>query len=184
MNRPLLLSGLVLCVGVLSSGALSAAPTVITDTSATGEPAPGAVAIAMAVADVLQLDDFRLGGELDGIFEVSTAPFHAATLPTAECDGDRDFGNIELRQRVEEVQGLLDSLQLNEAQILASTTRAALPCLLDPVDREVLYDLFFIEGVAAFYMGDEAAATASFERAVGVSRRPWNQNFPPSLGTC
>ena len=74
----------------------------------------------------------------------------------------------------------LDSLEYSEGLRASREARLLLPCVREVVPTESLYRLYFVEGLTAFYSGDEGAAKDAFRAAAAVDpTRPWNDDYAP-----
>lgn len=90
----------------------------------------------------------------------------------------------EIRTLVEEGKQSADELQDKRAAFKFREAWLALECAAEPVPHELLYEIHFYGGVAAFVAGREAVARTKFRAAVGVApEREFDPRYPPELAS-
>lgn len=145
----------------------SAARTALEQRLAPEVPFPSRI---LRVSDWLGAARFRLGG--------SAVPIPCATPPSEEA----------LPEGVEnEIEGLvllgrkaLEELDPARALELFQAADARIPCQTVFVNRDLLYQVTFYAGVAAFYAGQTKAAASQFRLAAAIDpERDWDATFGP-----
>ena len=103
-------------------------------------------------------------------------------LPSAFCPTP-SLSVQRLEETLLRVQGLLDSVETEEASASLGAIRQTIACLDAPPDATVLWRLHFLEGVSGYYNdGDAEAALPALSRALAI--RPgegYDDAYPPGL---
>ena len=74
----------------------------------------------------------------------------------------------------------IDALDYEEGKRTLDHAITALPCASNPVPRDVLIELYYFRGIAAFHMGDRHGAQQSFQYALAIDKeKTWDTNYPP-----
>lgn len=97
------------------------------------------------------------------------------------CEGS-DLGDDAIRDLVEQGRELTDLLEDRKAAKAFNEAWAGLLCSDTFADGELLYDLHFYLGVAAFVSGDRDGARAAFSAAASVDPdRDFDARYPPEI---
>jgi len=112
----------------------------------------------------------------------SDAPLWVAgDVEVRTCDGDA-IGGDAIRELVEQGRELTDLLEDRKAAKAFNEAWAGLLCSDAFADRELLYDLHFYLGVAAFVSGDVDGARSAFSAAASVDPdRDFDARYPPEI---
>jgi hypothetical protein len=74
----------------------------------------------------------------------------------------------------------IDGLDYEEGKRTLDRAITALPCATQPVERQVLIDLYYFRGIAGFHLDDRDGARQSFQYALAIDReKTWDTNYPP-----
>lgn len=151
--------------------AASAAPTVLYG------PELDAVSAAARAASYLDAGDFRVAGPAADLVVGADAELVAQGLSLQRCVGEA--GELSPVLGVARIQVL--EMEFASARAALEGAAAALPCGARDATREQMFELFFLQGLAAFNGGNEAAAKAGFAAAAAVSSsQPWPPSYPPT----
>lgn len=126
----------------------------------------------------------------DGLetLHVSQVPFFAPTplwvvgdAGVKACGGEpTSLG--EIRELVEAGKRSADELNDKRAAFKFREAWLALECAAEPVPHELLYEIHFYGGVAAFVAGKEAVARTKFRAAVATAPdREFDPGYPPEI---
>lgn len=74
----------------------------------------------------------------------------------------------------------IDALDYEEGKRTLDHAITALPCSSNAVPRDVLIDLYYFRGIAAYHLGDRDGARQSFQYALAIDKeKTWDTNYPP-----
>ena len=179
----------VACVGLLGGGPVAAEP------APDDVPSQRLMIYGPGVDDVARLEAEKLRLRMD---RRGLAPYQAMaiadTLAVVQDDTLRAYGDILVHECQQEPtppdvvlevidQGLDLFMGLDYEAALAAfeVAEARLPCLTGYLPEGKLSDLYFFEGLAAFYVRGSQDARACFARALAAEpSRPWDDRFPPA----
>lgn len=88
-------------------------------------------------------------------------------------------------EQIEKAQRKIDEFKIEDGQADLTSLRQTLTCLVEPIDPEILWRLYFFEAVAHFYRSDEATRDidAALHRTLVIRpSQPYDNNYPPDLG--
>ena len=93
---------------------------------------------------------------------------------------DPAFESEDLPALLDEGIEHIDSLDYEEGKRTLDRAITALPCSSDAVPREVLIDLYYFRGIAAYHLDDRDGARQSFQYALAIDKeKTWDTNYPP-----
>jgi hypothetical protein len=171
-----LIPGTVLLL--LLAGTAQAAPIQILPASADGGERPDEAAAAALADQLLGAEAFEVAAPAPEALGLQS-PLHAVGLKLSGCDG-RPVGAEAMSEGLDRAREAVDELDYASARLLLAGAAGVLSCLSEPVDRDDLYDVYFLSGLMAYYEDDLGAASKAFARAAGVDpARPWNEAFAP-----
>lgn len=120
----------------------------------------------------------RMENTLDGVWVLG------GDAQTSCTDSNVDWSDIVLRSVRAAEEKVTIHLEYAEAQRDLRAARLSLPCLSQPAERETLWKMYFLEGVANFFEGNEGAATIAFSRALAIKpNEAYPIAYPPQANT-
>jgi len=171
------IAGLTLAALVTGPTTAEAAPVVLFARTADA-PAPGPADAAAVAKEVLGDGEVILGAAAT-LLDLDAHPARLPSSPPVGCAGEA-ASIADLDALLAAAVDGLDSLEYAGSLRAATEARDLLPCVGDVVPTESLYQLYFTEGLAAFYNDDATSAAAAFRAAAAVdSTRPWNDDYAP-----
>ena len=140
-------------------------------------PAPDTATAAVAAKELLRSGDFHIEGELAALPELADGLL--LSFP-ALLDACPPVGGRPLVDRLVEARGRIDELDF-DAALAALEQGSPFAACVGEVQRESLYDLFFLAGYARFFSDDRPDAERLFALAAAVDPgRRWNDELPPT----
>ncbi len=93
---------------------------------------------------------------------------------------DPAFESEDLAALLDSAIESIDGLSYEEGKRTLDRAITALPCATQPVERDVLIDLYYFRGIAAYHLDDRDGARQSFQYAQAIDReKTWDTNYPP-----
>jgi len=115
---------------------------------------------------------------LDSLFDVEPGTAIAVGAPFVRCTAEV---KRTLRGELLQVDQAMTDMEYRAASAVIDTIVARIACYAADASREDLYELFFTQGMAAFFAGDTARAQDAFSQATAIDpSRPWPREFPPT----
>jgi hypothetical protein len=93
--------------------------------------------------------------------------------------GEREA--VDLAAVLKEAEKAVLLTRYGEAERKLDMARALLPCLTEPVSRELLYRVFFLRGIAAYFDEQPREAERGFALAQAIAPdQAWDRSYPPN----
>ena len=145
-----------------------------------GGVAPDTAAAAGVAQSALGSGDFQLGGSLDGVLALDSAPVWVLGAQQQGCTGS-PVTSEAFAELLSQASDAVDMLEFGPAHAKLTEAQQAMPCLSAPADPEALYQIWFLAGLSAFHEGKEDEARAAFGSAAVLDPpRKWNPDYAPA----
>lgn len=164
-------TALLILSALLTAPLAHAAPVVLYG------PGLDAASAAAEAAEWLDTGDFRVAGPAGDLVPGADVELVAQGLQLSRCPAEvGDLGSVLSVARAQVLE-----MEFESAEGALQTAASGLPCGAADATREQLFELFFLQGLAAFNGGREDEARAGFAAAASVSStQPWPARYPPT----